>query len=242
MIRKLGYYTLIIATIICIVRLNNKQQTLSNNLMHSPSITVSPTEPVNSPANSLTTANNISSTPSETSNSSAVDTTPTSENLPLEESCIQPADFKLLPETSLDELKTQGWHTPTKAEYVPDDYSEIKKYYKNSLEADFDNNGLKDIAIFMVKKNLESMEGIEQGIFVVLTQKQSPAKIFHMSGGGGLVYGGLILQKPGIIEAMDCSLDLQHPGIALSQYDSCGSEVIYWDKEQRKFLTLFTGC
>lgn len=254
MIRKLGYYCLVVMMIICVIRLTYKDQTLPTKdindftptLETASTTSIEPTYPI--AAIEPTTINNISTDYADSNNNINTDSnvalaeeTQVSE-IP-EENCVSTSDIKLTKETSLEDLKAQGWRFPKKADYNPNIYSELKKQYKNSLEADFDNNGLVDKAVFMVKDNPEAFEGIEHGMFIALTQKQGTPKIFFMEVGQGLVYNGIILQKPEVLDLGDCgNIELQSPALEISYYESCGGQIMYWDKEQRRFLSISSGC
>ncbi|MBI4853885.1 MAG: hypothetical protein HY819_18980 [Acidobacteria bacterium] len=240
---NLRYYVLAIMMVICIIRLTYKEQTLptkpiDDQTQITPTVSVQPLNP--------TVAFNSNIASDYTNNTATINTdsntTLAEEDEPVEESCVEPSDIKLIKETSLDELKAQGWRFPQKTDYYSETYTEIKKYYKNSLEADFDNNGLKDKAVFMLRDNHDAYDGKEHALFVLLAQKQTAPKIFYMKQGEGFVYGGLTLQKPELFELGDCKIDLQSPALNLSNYESCGGEIMYWDKEQGKFLSIYTGC
>jgi hypothetical protein len=240
---NLRYYVLAIMMVICIFRLTHKSQTLpttatenvvvtTHNLSTKTANTI--IEPIN-PINQITPEANLDN---------SFQTIPSNPN-PTEEipsyECVTPTEITLIEETSLESLKAQGWRFPQKSDYNPTDYAEIKKYYKNSIEADFDNNGIKDKAIFMVRTNLEVLEEKEQALFVLLKQKDSSYKIFYKSAGEGNLWGGLALQKAELIELGICKINLQSPAIENSFYGSCGGEIFYWDKEQGKFFSIYMG-
>lgn len=241
---NLRYYVLAVMIVICIVRLTYREQTLPTKPLETftPTIEALQIQPTNPnvtifPENNISTAHIANNTPLNL-DSNIPQTKETME----EYSCVEPTDIKLIEETSIDELKAQGWRFPQKADYNSETYSEIKKYYKNSIEADFDNNGLKDKAVFMLRNKPGAYEEREQAIFVVLTQNQGKSKTFHMDAGEGLVFGGLVLQKAELLDLGDCKIDLQHPAISISYYESCGGQIMYWDKEQGRFLSIYTGC
>ncbi len=230
MIRKLGYYCLVVMTVICVIRLTYKDQTLPTKNINNftPTIANASTQPINSTpyVESIVTTKSISTNYSSNDTTISIDSNvPLTENQPF--SCVTPTKLKLIKETSLDQLKAQGWH--------------LTDYKLNSLEADFDNNGLKDKALYMVKDDADSYGEKEQGIFIVLTQKQSAPKIFYMSKGEGCMDQGIYIRKSKVIEVYDCKLNLQYPAIEFSRYQSWGVETIYWDKEQSRFLSIYTG-
>lgn len=230
---NLRYYVLAIMMVICIFRLTHKDQTLPTTATESISLTTHNLS--TNPTNQITIATNLDKVPQNIPGNPDL-----TEEIPSYE-CVTPTEITLIEETSLESLKAQGWRFPQKSDYSPTDYAEIKKYYKSSLDADFDNNGIKDKAIFMVRANHDAEGEKENAIFVLLKQKDSSYKIFYRHAGEGTLWGGLTLQKAEVVDLGICKINLQSPAIELSFYEGCGGETFYWDKEQEKFFSIYMG-
>jgi hypothetical protein len=224
-LRFLGYCALVAISLICIFRLSyGSKQT--NDIKQANLV---PIQALNNPEPTL------ENTPQNVEN---IENTATEET----EEDMEEADLTLIKETSLAELKDLGWRFPKKADYQPEIYQEIKKYYKNEINGDFNGDGKMDKAILLVRDNENALESKESSVFIFLSQNKTSSNIYQSVSGDGSLSYGLRLQPAEHIELVGVSITLTNPAIEASPYHGCGGEIIFWDSDKNKFLMFYTGC
>lgn len=161
----------------------------------------------------------------------------------------EPASSPATPDAA--ERMQQDWRRPTREELDAEAMRSSSPARYAEAEADFDGDGVNDLAALFV-----SINGLSEGLFVRLSSRgadgwQQAAGVVRIVQAAGPVMG-ISVAKPGKYatacgkgywtcgEGEPAEVQLEQPGIEFFRFESASS-LVYWDKSGASFKRIWTS-